>query len=308
MRRVARERSRRTIGNDDHQIKALHSYDSIIEEVGYLAGPFLASVLMLAAGQKVAVFVIIAAMICGYILVLLSRDVRSALRPRPNAGSRPSAPVSDRRRLRRFARTLAGPIASRELQRIVLPLILMGSVFGVVGILAPALCAAHGRSEDAGFLLATISLGGVVGAFAYSAAKIRRPLRVRHAALGLIFGVPLVFAFLADNPWALGALLTLAGLAVTPLYINAYLMMDAEIPDTAIHEANTWVPVGNNVGYVIGITIAASLLGRQNMNGALITITVLAALFAGYSAIQLVTARGSAGATSTDPSEATVNA
>jgi hypothetical protein len=120
--------------------------------------------------------------------------------------------------------------------------------------------------------------------------------------------VPLVFAFLADNPWALGALLTLAGLAVTPLYINAYLMMDAEIPDTAIHEANTWVPVGNNVGYVIGITIAASLLGRQNMNSALITITVLAALFAGYSAIQLVTARGAAGATSTDPSEATVNA
>lgn len=294
----------RVIGSGDHQIKALHSYDSIIEEVGYLAGPFLASVLMLATGQKTAVFAIITAMICGYGLVLLSGDVRSALRPRPG-GPAPSAPRPAGSRLGRFIHTLAGPIASRDLQRIVLPLILMGSVFGVMGILAPALCAAAGRSEDAGFLLATISLGGVIGAFAYGAVKLRWPLRVRHAALGLLFGAPLLLAVGADNPWVLGALLTVAGLAVTPLYINAYLMMDAEIPDTVIHEANTWVPVGNNVGYVLGITIAAGVLGRGNITAALITISVLAAVVTGYSALQLVAARRTA-ITAADPSDATV--
>jgi hypothetical protein len=41
-------------------------------------------------------------------------------------------------------------------------------------------------------------------------------------------------------------LLVVAGLAVTPLYVNAYLMMDAGIPDHMIREVNTWVPVGNN--------------------------------------------------------------
>jgi len=52
------------------------------------------------------------------------------------------------------------------------------------------------------------------------------PLRARHAVLGLV----LVFRFAAGSPWTLGVLLALGGLAVTPLYINAYLMMDDEIP------------------------------------------------------------------------------
>jgi MFS family permease len=296
----------RTIGTDEHQVKALHAWDSILEEVGFLVGPALASVLMLTAGQTTALYGIVTATICGGGLVLLSRELRSALRTRP---SEPSAPITVRpARARRVLRTLVGPIASRELQRIVLPLILMGSVFGVVGLLAPALCAAHGRSEDAGFLLAAISLGGVIGALGYGALKLRWSLHTRHAALGLVFSVPLLFALLADNPWALGILLVIVGLAVTPLYINAYLMMDADIPDAAIHEANTWVPVGNNVGYITGITIAASLLGQHHITAGLIAVTVLAAIFAFYSTFQLLRANRSVTATGTNPNEAAVSA
>ena len=95
-------------------------------------------------------------------------------------------------------------------------------------------------------------------------------------------------------PWALGALLALGGLAVTPLYINSYLMMDDEIPPEVIHEANTWVPVGNNVGYVLGITIAATVLGRANVQAALDAVTVFAAVLVGYSALQLAAARRAA--------------
>lgn len=281
----------RTIGQDEQQVKALHSYDSILEEVGYLAGPALASILMITVGQTRALFAVMCATIGGYCLTLLSRDVRNALRPKPGTPAVQPPAVPGGGRARRFARTLAGPIASHELQRIVLPLILMGCVFGVVGILAPALCTASGHSDDTGFLLAAISLGGVIGAVAYSAAKIKWALRMRHAVLGLIFGAPLAFGFLAHSPWTLGVLLALGGLAVTPLYINAYLMMDAQLPAEVIHEANTWVPVGNNVGYVLGITIAASVLGRNNIGAALTAVTIFAAVLVAYSVIQLAAAR-----------------
>lgn len=280
----------RTIGVDEHQVKVLHSYDSILEEIGFLAGPALASVLMLAFGQSAALFTTICILIAGYGVALASAEVRSALRVQlkpPAGGESPGLPGG---RARRFMRTLAGPIASRELQRIVLPLILMGSAFGVVGILAPALCAAAGQSENTGFLLAAISLGGIIGALAYSALKVAWPLRVRHAALGIMFGVPLIPAFAAGNPWALGALLLVAGLAVTPLYINAYLMMDAEIPDTVIHEANTWVPVGNNVGYVIGISVGGYLLGRHDTARAQLAVGIFAAIMVAYSAWQILSA------------------
>jgi predicted MFS family arabinose efflux permease len=284
----------RDLGRDEQQVKSLHAYDSILEEVGYLAGPALASVLMIGLGPDTALFTVIGAMIAGYCLVLLSRQVRSALRPRPGSKARPPAPTRAGGPARRFARTLAGPIASRELQRIVLPLILMGSVFGVVGILAPALSARAGHPDVTGFVLASISLGGVIGALIYSAAKVTWPLRVRHAALGLVFGLPLLFGFAADSVWALAALLVLGGLAVTPLYINAYLMMDEEIPPDVIHEANTWVPVGNNVGYVLGITIGASLLGHADVRAALAAVTVFATLLVAYSGAQLASARRAA--------------
>jgi MFS family permease len=285
----------RTLGANDQQVEALHSYDSILEELGYLAGPAGASVLILALGQRPAVFTVIVALAAGWALALSSGQVRSALRPRPTAGATgspsPAGPTRPPNRLTRALRTLAGPIAIRELRRIVAPLILMGTVFGIVGILAPALAAEQGHIGAAGFILAAISLGGVIGALAYSTVRIAAPLRIRQAALGVLFGAPLTAAFLGDGPWILAVLLAVAGLAVTPLYINSYLMMDAEIPDSSIHEANTWVPVGNNVGYVIGITVAAALLDRTTPSAALAAISVVAAVLVVHSAAQLLSAR-----------------
>jgi MFS family permease len=284
----------RTIAQDEHQVKALHSYDSIVEESGFLLGPALASALMISVGRTGALYATIAAIICGYSLALLSGEVRAALRPRAGTGAaKPATAHADKRRGRRLLAAVAGPIASRELQRIVLPLILMGSVFGVAAIAAPAACATAGHSDWAGFVLAAISLGGIAGAAIYSAARLKWNLRARHAALGLAFGVPLTFGFLAVSPWALGLVLFLGGFAVTPLYINAYLMMDADIPRDAIHEANTWVPVGNNVGYIIGISAAGAVLGRTDVHAALILVSVLAAVLVAYSLIQLGIARRS---------------
>jgi MFS family permease len=297
----------RTLGSGDQQVKALHSYDSILEELGYLAGPAGASVLMLALGQRPALFAVIVALAAGWALALTSRQVRSALRPRPKSGAATAASAMSARstsRPARALRTLAGPIASRELQRIVAPLILMGTVFGIVGILAPALAAEQGRIGAAGFILAAISLGGVIGALAYSALRTTAPLRVRHAALGLLFGAPLTAAFIAEGAWALAVLLAVAGLAVTPLYINSYLMMDAEIPDSVIHEANTWVPVGNNVGYVLGITLAAALLDSSDPGAGLTAISVVAAVLVAYSAGQLVAARRAVSARAGDDRQA----
>src|SRR6266566_1684771 len=103
----------------------------------------------------------------------------------------------------------------------------------------------------------------------------------------MIFGFPMAFGFAADSPWLLGLLLAISGMAVTPLYINAYLMMDAVIPKEVIHEANTWVPLGNNVGYIFGITAAGALLGRNNISMALDLAAILAATFVVYSAARL---------------------
>lgn len=62
------------------EVKALHSYDSILEEAGFLIGPLLASVLMLGFGPRSALYVVAAGVIAGGVLALLPAEIRAALR------------------------------------------------------------------------------------------------------------------------------------------------------------------------------------------------------------------------------------
>ncbi|MGI8665144.1 MAG: MFS transporter [Jatrophihabitans sp.] len=281
----------RTIATTDAEVKALHSYDSILEEAGFLVGPFLASVLMLGLGPRSALYVVAAAVIAGSVLTLLPSEIRAALRQQVAKATPPATTTGAGRldKVRRALRTAAGPIATPELQRIVAPLILMGVELGIVGILAPALSQAHGRAANSGFVIACISLGGIIGAFTYGSVNLGPSLRRRHAVLGVIFGTPLVMGAWAHSPWQLGLLLGVAGLAVTPLYINAYLMMDADIPRSAIHEANTWVPVGNDVGYIIGLAVAGWLSGHNELHAISVSLSAAALLLVAYSLYQLRT-------------------
>lgn len=279
----------RTVATTEAEVKALHSYDSILEEAGFLVGPLLASVLMLGFGPRSALYVVAAGVIGGGVLALLPAEIRAALRQQPvRTEVAAAAPLPGlAARARRGLRTAAGPIATPELQRIVAPLILMGVQLGIIGILAPALSANHGRASNAGFVIACISLGGVIGALTYGSLNLGTSLRRRHAILGVIFGAPLVLGAWANSPWSLGLLLAFAGLAVTPLYINAYLMMDADIPRSAIHEANTWVPVGNDVGYIIGLAVAGWFSRHDEPHAMSISLSAAAALLVLYSVFQL---------------------
>lgn len=148
--------------------------------------------------------------------------------------------------------------------------------------------------------IACISLGGLIGALSYGSIRLGASLRRRHAILGIIFGAPLILGAWAHSPWQLGVLLGVAGLAVTPLYINAYLMMDADIPRSAIHEANTWVPVGNDVGYIIGLAVAGWFSRHNQLHAILISLSLAALLLLAYSLTHLRSRTSTAAVTGED--------
>lgn len=246
------------IGAAERQVKLLHSVDSLLEEAGFLLGPVLASVLLLVVSPRQGLWVVAGTSVCGNLLVFGSRHFRSALlrvpvaRPRT---AREQAPATWRSRLR----TVVGPIADPALRQIVLPLVLMGASLGWLGLLVPQVAEAAGGGLDrTGYLMGAISLGGVIGGFGYAAVTWRASLSARQATLLIAFAGPLMVAAVVwPSPWVLGAVLAVSGLAVTPIYINSYLMIDEGLSAQVRHEANTWVPVGNNVGYSLGITAAS---------------------------------------------------
>jgi hypothetical protein len=278
----------RQIGRNAEEVKSLHAADSVLEESGYLLGPVLVGALELGGSPAMALTASVTLVVAGALTVFAPTAVRTALQ-KPVA-ARPLPPTSQSGRVSRFARMLAGPIATHELQRIVLPLLFMGTSFGVLGILIPLAAAEAGVPDAAGFLFGAISLGGLIGAFAYGALRLKSPLSVRQAALTLVVGLPLLPVSFLHHPIALGAMLVAAGLAVTPLYINSYLMMDDGLPESVIHEANTWVPVAYNIGYSIGI-LAAGFLAGTGAAGVSLAVGGFAAVTAAYALGVLIKSR-----------------
>lgn len=293
----------KNLGRSPKEVKALHAADSILEEAGFLAGPVLASVAMLIWGPVPALYVAVGLAVLGTLVVFLPQHVRTALRQPVPARTVTGDRLTTSGRLGRIVRTVVGPIATIELQRIVLPLILMGTALGVLGILIPLISTQAGDIAYSGFLFGAISLGGLIGAFTYGSIRTDAPLTRRHGALTVFFGVPLVFAFVAQNVWALGILLVVAGLAVTPLYINAYLMMDEDLPEAVLHEANTWVPVGNNLGYTIGILIAGALADGGTAALAM-CLSIVASAAVAYGIVTAIARGRRSDATTARPSQA----
>ena len=268
----------RSVSDDQAELSLLHTADSLLEEAGFLVGPTLAAGLMLTLGYRWSPLAIALAVCLNTLCILLSPAVRNVLLVDP-----PARPASDTAAttgqgswIARAARVVAGPILQRELRDIVTPIVLMGGSFGVLAIALPYIAARSGSMATSGFLTALISLGGLIGGLVYGVLGTRGTARTRQSFLGILFGVPIAFLLLARSPWLVGPILLVGGLAVTPLYINSYLLIDGIISAEVKHEANSWVPVANDLGYIIGISAGGVLLSRVSLSAAL----ALAASFA----------------------------
>lgn len=276
----------RRAAHTEAEVKALHALDSIIEEVGFLAGPALAATVMLTVNLHAGLLIVAAVMRGVTWLTVLTPVVRRTLLADPPPADPPSPDLeatataaeaqgrvqarrSPAQLLGRALGHLLGPIARPHLREIVTPIIVMGTSFGFLGIALPALAAGSGAIAASGYITAAISLGGVIGGLVYGGLTLTGSLWRRQAVISLVFGGPVIALLVARSPYSVAAVLVAAGLAVTPLYINSYLLIDQELPAGVKHEANAWVAVGNDLGYIIGITLGGLLIASNDYSSAL---------------------------------------
>lgn len=269
----------KTARNDEEK-KVLHVADSLLEEAGFFIGPIAASVLMLTTGLASS-FVGLTAIICvNNVAILATPAVRRNLlrdrQPVPESDAQQSR--QQHGAIRRLGHLVLGPIARPDLREIVSPLIIIGTSFGLLAIAIPSIMSANGSIASSGFVTAAISAGGVVGGLVYGAMKLKGSLWKRQALLSLAFGIPILFVLFTQSPIALAVVLAVAGLAVTPLYINSYLLIDDSVSANVKYEANSWVAVGNDVGYVVGIIAGGLLINQFGFDSALLGVSVVGAI------------------------------
>ncbi|MER6021905.1 MFS transporter [Streptomyces anulatus] len=263
----------RHLATDEAQLKAVHSADSVLEEAGFVLAPLAAGIAITALGPHHAYEAAAACFITVTVLYLTAahRHQLGTTRPAPNRAA-PATAGSSRRR-RRWLGALAVP----GMSAILLPLLVMGCIFGGTSVLVPAYLQNQHATLWLGPLLAATSIGGVIGGIVYATLEWNSGLWRKYQLLTLGFALPSTLLFLARPLWLLASLLFLAGLFVTPLFINAFLLIDATTTDDTRVEANTWVGASTDIPNGIMAVIIGTLAEHHRWDTALLTLTCCAA-------------------------------
>ncbi|WP_331730290.1 MFS transporter [Streptomyces sp. NBC_01174] len=261
----------RRLVTSPQDLKAVHSADSILEEAGFVAAPLTAGALIAFLGPVTAYQTAAATFV---LVIALYLTAARAYELTPTKA--PAAPV--RTGTAEHAHRWLGPLAQPRIVMIMLPLLVMGCLFGGMGIYVPAYSQHEHTTALIGPLLAATSAGGVIGGLLYAALPTHRlPLWTLYRLLTAGFALPACFLLLARPPWALGALLLLSGLFVTPLFISAFLLVDAHATDDVRTEANTWIAASTDVSNGITATVIGALAAQQHFTTALTVLTSCAA-------------------------------
>lgn len=258
----------RRLVTDETQLKAVHSADSVLEEAGFVLAPLTAGLAITLLGPRHAYEMAAASFITVTALYLAAARRHHLGTTRPAPAATPA----------RSARRWLGPLATPGTTAILLPLLVMGCIFGGTGVLIPAYTQSQHATQLLGPLLAAISTGGVIGGILYATIDWKAGLWRKYQLLTLGFTLPTMLLFLARPLWLLTTLLLLAGLFVTPLFINAFLLTDATATDDTRIEANTWIGASTDITVGIMAVIIGALAQQHRWDTALLTLTCCATI------------------------------
>ena len=173
-----------------------YTIDAVGQDLVWLAGPLLLSILLLVDGPRAALLACAAASVLGTIVYTVRSQSRAASHP-TKAKSRP--------------RLLTTPLLA-----LLTAALLYGISMGAYEIALTAFCTRHRDRAAVGILLAIWSLGSIAGALISAARPSRTEPHRRALALLLALGLLLACLQLASNIPLLGILIFIMGLPTAP--------------------------------------------------------------------------------------------
>lgn len=259
----------KNFSHSDYEKRAFHSIDSILEEAGFLAGPLLMALFQLFISPNLAFVLLSLLSVSTSAWLVLLPSMRIAMkRPQDPGEAHPLVKRS-------FFRILMGPIVSIELARIVIPLILMGAAIAAATAPIPAIVPGGERNSVTSLMFSLISVGGLIGGLWFGTSKWGATERKKQLILVIWLAVGFLPVVIYPSLLSLSFSLIASGMAVTPLFINSYLLLDSDLPKSVEHEANTWVPVSYNIGYSIVLPLAGASAENESGYSMLILAVVI---------------------------------
>ena len=249
---VVRARFPELLRSAPHLVAPAYALDSVLLELGFVAGPLLTAVLVALYDPQAALLFSAATVVVGTVAFVV------AVPPPPSEAPR-------RRRT-----GLLGPLREPGIQTLVLSMFPVGVALGAVQVAIAAFTREEGSPELAGVLFAVWSIGSAVGGFVYGLRVRRTPLAVFHLRLTLLLPLA-VIPILASTSVPLMALLLMpAGMLIAPILATRNELATAAAPTGMATEALTWPLTALVSGLATGTAIGGAVIDATDWRGAVV--------------------------------------
>lgn len=267
---------------DRHSLNSAFSLESSLEEVLFIAGPALATILATQVTSWLPSVIAAAALLIGGYAFLAQR----ATEPPAQRGDAGTSPLTDvrvidghlprvglearkPRGIRRYRRPLRGHLLVTTPALILTSFVfaMQGALFASADASTVAFAEELGATAWSGPVLAVFALGSLVGGLLYGSRVWSRTLASR-----LLWGVTasgigaITFQF-APNLFWLGLLMFLTGLGIAPTMAVGDGVVHALVPRTRVTEGMAWTRVGMDLGVAGGAWATGLLIDAHGSSG-----------------------------------------
>ena len=238
---------------------AAYALEASLQEVTFIVGPLLVALLTTAFSPVVALGVAAAAGGVGTMLIALSEPVRAW---RPEEG---------------HAASFLGALQSRGVLTIIGLSACLGLGFGGTEVGFPAFAEGHGGAELGSIPLSLFAGGSLVGGLVAGARVTMTPLRLLRVS-AVVLAVGLALPLLGWSLPSMAVLAFLAGLAIAPVVMSAYGLVDAVAARGTAAEAFSWVTTAVFAGFSVGMALGGTLIDAYGAKASFVLGTVAASL------------------------------
>ena len=229
--------------HSDQDIQTAFALEGALDEVLFIGGPALATILATAVWAPLGLIVCTVGMVTGMTILLAQRSTEPPRRSDTGGGSL----------------GLKVPVAVLAVTAIAGGL---GLMFGAFDISAVAFADESGLKSVSGLILAVLSLGSLLGGLWYGSRHWKAPLWKRTVIFAGLLAVGFGLLGIAPNLLIFSVIGFFAGATVAPTITNVDSVVQRTVARDQITEGMAWVRIGIGIG-VAGGALAAGILIQE---------------------------------------------
>jgi MFS family permease len=261
---LTRARWAHLLDNDD-DIHSAFALEGALDEVLFVGGPALSTLLAYAVHPAAGLVVATVGMVVGIALLLAQKSSEPPAR-RDTGG------------------TALGRNVPKAIIGTAITAIALGSLFGSLDISTVAFAEDAGYAAAGGVVLGIISLGSFVGGLLYGSRRWTTPLWKRFLVASAILGVGFAILGQMPNLWWFTGFGFLAGMAIAPVLTSEDSIAQRVVPQHQLVEGMAWLRIGMGAGVAAGAWIGGWLIDHYG-HGAGVSVMVGSAVLLTLSSL-----------------------